>query len=164
MSRVLISMLLASSVAACGAGTWRRPDSGVLSTEGVVIEAEDQSFRIVSGHQFRTPFWAYDCPGAATTGNAALGLRLGARRVRVWHPASPRPLYGVLAFCHIHPDVAGPVSRLYDIRIPDGYVTEAEGGRVSFVDEPTGHVRGYADGDQDIPAWILWLSDVPFDR
>ncbi|MBN4050207.1 hypothetical protein JYT28_00465 [Desulfobulbus sp. AH-315-M07] len=157
----------------CGASpsSWVRVQNAQIKTAGMVIEAEDGSsswsaawFRLVTGEPFQTPFWAYDCPGRATTANFHLGEKLGAKRVRVHHPRVDQPLHGLLAFCWIHPEVQGPVARLYLLRVPDSYVAETSGGRISVVYEPQGHKIDYDDGERDVPAWILWLSRRPFPR
>jgi hypothetical protein len=136
------------------------PD-GEITEPGVVIEGEGGSFRLVSHHRFRTPFWAYDCPATATTGNYGLALRLGARPVTIRHHASGRILHGVLALCRVAPDSAAVVQRSYDIRIPESYVVQTDGGRVAVVTEPSGSVKVYSDGPADLPAWILWMSQAP---
>lgn len=153
--------LLASGCGGVSPELWLRPDEGSLATPGVIIEGEERSFRIVAGRPFRTPFWSYDCPAAPTTRNHELAERLGAQRVRVTHPAVSEPLYGILAFCHVHPDVQGPTRRSYQLHVPDERVAQTEGGRVAFVAETTGHMRTYGDGAHNLPAWILWISRRP---
>jgi hypothetical protein len=140
-----------------------RPDHGAISTEGVSIAAEARTFRLVTGHPFHAPFWSFDCPSHPTTRNFDLGERLGGQRVRVRHPAHPgSSLYGILSLCMIHPNASGPVLRAYDIRIPDSYVGETDGGRVAVVWEPSGVSEQFSDGSWQLPAWILWLSQTPF--
>jgi hypothetical protein len=165
--RVALLLLAVLLSAASTRGTapppnWISVDRGILSTGGVVIEADDGAFRLVPGGEFKTPFWAYDCPAQPTAQNYQLGLRLGARRVKIHHPAAGgRPLHGVLAFCRVSPATRGPVSRSYNLEIPDERVYETTGGRVSMQAESTGVTKPYSDGEANLPAWILWISEQP---
>lgn len=157
---------LAALLAGCGPSpsSYLRVERGELATDGVVIDDRDGRFRIVEGRSFDTPFWSYDCPALPTSENFDLGRRLGAQPVRVRHPAFDGELHGLLAFCMLHPDERGPVSREYQLVVPDEYVHETEGGRVSVVYEQTSVRRRFADGTYNLPAWILWLARRPFDR
>lgn len=159
--------VMALAWAACGGPSpppsqWGFAPTAAVTTPGVVIEALDGSFRLSAGQPVPTPFLAYDCPAAPTTTNYDLGARLGARPVRVHHPAAPVPIYGLLSFCPLHPEASALVRRLYDVRVPDLRVEQTEGGRISVVHEPHGEPKRYRDGPVRVPAWVLWLSRSPF--
>lgn len=167
-SIVVLALALAPTLTgvACGSGRpspdeFVRVPHGEITTPGVVIEDEADRFRLVAGSPFRTPFWSYDCPAHPTIENHAFAERLGAQRVRVFHP-SYGWLHGLLSLCMVHPISAGPVRRSYAIQVPDSYVADTEGDRVSMVWEPTDVSEGFADGRWALPGWILWLSRRPF--
>ena len=168
MVRSVLALALASlALPGCGGGrpspdAFRRVPRAELGTAGVVIEDVGGAFTITSDGSFETPFWSHDCPARATTDNYQLGYRLGARPVRVHHPSFPGvTIHGLLAFCMVHPNEHGPVSRSYALQVPDEYVYETEDGRVSVVYEPTSVGETYGDGWTEYPAWILWLSRRP---
>lgn len=141
------------------------PEFGVITTEGVQIEAQDGSFRYVSGERF-TPFGVFDTYGHSLHNKSStvkerwrLALELGATPVLVSTPYREEPLHGLLLFHRIDRRAGGAVSRSYNIRIPERYVQEATGGRMSVVYEPYS-VPGVGDDARPM-AWTLWLSDLP---
>jgi hypothetical protein len=140
---------------------WKKVELAQLSTPDVVIEAKDGSFKLASG-QVNTPFWAHDCPARATPENYDLGVKLGAQPVWVHYPGHDKPLHGLLSFCRIHPSIQGPVARLYDIRVPQEYIAATDAGRISVVFEPSGYSAAFQDGSSNVPAWVLWMSQMPF--
>lgn len=85
-------------------------------------------------------------------------LAVGAQRVIVEHPASAKPLYGVLLLNKAHINGTGPAARSYLIRVPDQYVRDAQGGRVTVVYEP--YSAAHRPGVKYY-GWVLWLSDSP---
>lgn len=163
---ISIALATATLLSACGPlphpSRWTHAPRTIVTTPGIVIDAEDGSFRLAPDDAAPTPFLAYDCPALPTTGNADLGLRLGGRRVRVHHPGGGEPLYGVLSICPLHPQASALVHRIYDVRVEAVRIEETTGGRVSVAFEPHGPPKVYQDGAHSVPAWVLWLSRTPF--
>lgn len=150
-------LALALWCAACGS-SWRQIPTGMVSTQGLSVEAGDHSFALRGGEYFRTPYWN-DCflnPSADDFRRAYLA---GARSVSVTHPAYSGRLHGLMMFCRLHPDARGPTSRLYQVVVSPQYVAETEGGRISVVYELSSVQE---DEGTWWPAWILWLSREPF--
>jgi hypothetical protein len=133
---------------------FNRVDRALLATDATVIAAEDHSFQFTPGPLMNTPF-AADCPDNPDTTNYAEAEAAGARRVRVTYPGLSEPLYGVLSFCGVHPEYHGSASRSYRLEVPQSYVDETAGARVSVVYER------YEQGGTQYPAWVLWLSREP---
>ncbi len=128
---------------------------GMLATPDVLISTEtNPPFVMTTGQTFTTPYWS-NCPTKPTTENVGEGEQGGARRVRIAYPNMPNGLYGVLAFCRIDPEFKGSASRSYRLEVPQSYVEATDGGRMSVVFEQ------YAVGQQQFPAWILWMSREP---
>ena len=64
-------------------------------------------------------------------------------------------------FCTVRED-AGPVSRSYEVTIPQDRVDETTGGRISLIfehGEPASMIERGADRHQ--VAWALWISRDP---
>lgn len=137
-------------------GRMNKVETGSLGTD-VVISAEDGSFEFDSENLFTVPFQS-DCPREPTTENFAEAEAGGARRVSVEYPGLENPLFGVLAFCGVRPEFKGSASRSYRIVVPEQYVRETEGARVSVVFEQ------YSIGKLTLPAWVLWISREPFPK
>lgn len=74
-------------------------------------------------------------------------------RVRVFYEGLTEPLYGLIQFCNVASDFAGPASRSYEVIVPPGRVAETTDGRMSYVYETAGSDRA---------AWRLWISRIPF--
>ena len=130
-----------------------------LATPDLVIEADDGSFRIVSGARMPSPFWTWDCPAAPNLDNVALARKLGARPVVVTR-AGVR-VQGVLALCPTAPGVFPAFRHVYRIIVPDERMATAAAGGASIAWQPSGFSKTYADGAQDVPTWILWLAPEP---
>jgi hypothetical protein len=120
----------------------------------------DKSFTIKSGERFVPPFhsstiWhhAVQSPDFKEALNAH-----NAKLVNVRMQSLNKELYGVLEFSDVYEECQTTASaRSYYITIPDKYIDDAQGGRISVVYEYYSCSRG-----SDIPTWILWLSDAPF--
>ena len=147
--------------------------------------AEDGSFEIAPGKSVTSPFTSVACPSEGTTKQYAAAEAFGARRVRVYVSQLEEPMYGILALCPIPPGTTGPVSRSYQIQIPQEYIDATTDGRASIVYESlpqcsntkcfgdmmarrgTSYVlasnAAYASGDNGF-GWMLWLSRVPFPK
>lgn len=105
-------------------------------------------------------------PSAPAAGNSSgallesypIALAVGAQRVIVEHPMSAKPLYGVLLLNKAHMYGTGAAARSYLIRVPEQYVREAQGGRVTVVFEP--YSASHRPGTRYY-GWVLWLSDSP---
>lgn len=147
---------------------------GTLQGSSIKIEAEDGSFVIEEG-RFSSPFQANNTGKLNSiefVGNyrgsdlhppllesVELALAHGAKRVRVTHPASTQPLFGVLLLNQRFSKTIGASARSYLVRIPDSYVSNAQGGRVSVVYEP---VSVSFSKLHHAVGWALWLSDTSF--
>lgn len=164
--------------------TFSSPQNAVLLTEEAEIAAEDGSWKLPAGemspapftteflvtvsgdslmeagehfHHLREPQWAVNI----LDGGPAEAVDYGARKVLVTYPGRTKPLYGLLALCPVADATSdSAVKRAYRIQIPPERVEQATAGRVSVVYRPyTGHPHFPFE---NMVAWILWLSDVPF--
>ncbi len=146
---------------------FHRVDTAEILTPGVTIRAQDGSFQFVAGRPFPTPWNTSNCPMEPRANNWNLVGDEG-KRVTVYHPASPKPLHGLLVFCPIPPASSQPGGRSHGIQIPDSYVDRAAGGLVSVVYSDVNHHWTYLDSEgkkqtaDSWPTWILWLGDRPF--
>lgn len=140
---------------------------GIVTEYGLTIKAEDGSFTLSKG-RFEPPFTSsiatnYTPDLAVVHSKSEVlykyseAMALGAKKVRVVHPASPEPLYGIILFNPKAGQAKGPEARSYALRIPSYYVTNALGGNMSVVFESS----PLRSSDYRAYTWILWLSDVP---
>lgn len=147
-----------------------------IGTEGVVIEAEDGSFKWeygknydLNGLNFQTHEWFNSNSLNLKTDDFARLNKEKAIKVRVITPNLDKPLYGLLEINSIYKPCLGtsPETRSYYIQVPKTYVEAALGGKVSVVYETYKCRRGYFDKGKSIPkpmnisSWVLWLSDRP---
>lgn len=148
----------------CGVGK-DSIETGQIVTPGVEIRAVDGSFTLKSGERWEPPFESitdWDDQGEmyreGATGKYDFALNdLRAKKVMVKTPYLEKELYGVLLLNKAMGDCNSPVTRSYQISIPESYAKMALNGQVSVVYEY------YSCGDNPaIKTWILWLSDVPF--
>lgn len=138
---------------------------GYINTEGVEIRAEDGSFSLESGDSWAPPFRSTADYGdqekfqnEKLTGLYDFALNhLRAKRVLVKTPYMEKELHGVLMLNEAFGGCSSPVTRSYQISIPEEYVEKALNGKVTVLYE-------YYDceGLTSAKTWILWLSDVPF--
>jgi len=140
---------------------------GKISTPDVTITAEDGTFILKSGDSWNPPFYAipkYDFlqvqqleinNDIATQYGFALE-ELNAKKVRVKTPYSNEELFGVILFNKVAEKCKVPVTRSYQITIPEEYVQQAMNGQVSVLYEY------YDCSGFSLKTWVLWLSDVPF--
>lgn len=171
---VLVALIL-SFLAACVPAVNRSSnismERGIIATPNVTITAEDNSFTLVSGTEFKPPFQVNTSNMIAKIikkyrkgGSAVMRedygefLNEGARRVMV--NVAGKQLYGVLSLNTMLDGAYGPASRMYQIEIPQEYIAGASGGRVSVVFENV-DVQDPKHGSLTAQAWILWLSDMP---
>ncbi len=160
-------VLLLPLLASCSIRNYQPDDfllvpNAEVVTDGVVIEAEDGSFRLVAGQPMESPFWTYDCPALPILENHGLAKRLGAKPVKITHPSSPRPLHGLLALCPTVPEAFPGLKQSYRIVVPAEKVQAAAAGGLSFVAQPSGYSQAYFTGFMaDLPTWILWISPAP---
>ncbi len=145
--------LLVGLLSGCGGKIVK---NAVIATEGVTIRAVDDSFMWRSGETINPPkslqeSWSKkDIPDASNPCEKCT-------KVRVAVPGRSTELYGRIKFYKMHKKASGPGSRLYYIQIPQSYVDEAEGGRISVVYELV-----EVGGRTKQAGWVLWLSDRPF--
>lgn len=169
---------------------YRDVPQGMINTKGVKIAAVDGSFVLKYGEPFTPPvssnlIWWNNSPPKSDSFKLCSPMGSCAK-VKVTVPGKKKPLYGYLNFSKMHPTATGPGSRSYLIEIPERYIDEASGGRVSVVYEwvsasmrtPASTSRSRkmsflgALAVQSAPSqstnnnkqtgWVLWLSDVPF--
>lgn len=167
----VLKVLVLSILAACAPAVNRAPqipvERGIIATPNVTITAEDNSFILVSGTEFRSPFQVnlqkIPVDGRDTFEEhlrelSSVYLKLGAKRVKV--DVGGKQLYGVLSLNMMPAGAYGPASRMYRIEIPQEYIDAASSARVSVVYEKV-DVRHSRRGTLTVSAWILWLSDAP---
>lgn len=140
---------------------------GEIATPEVTLTAEDHSFVLKSGSTWEPPFYSLPDQKLLTTYLLDLNKnttsqydyaikKLGAKKVRVKTPYLEKELYGVLVFNKAMDKCKTPVTRSYQITIPEDYVQKALNGQVSVLYEY------YECSGLTIKTWVLWLSDVPF--
>ncbi|HLV23726.1 MAG TPA: hypothetical protein VKY36_02965 [Moheibacter sp.] len=136
---------------------------GNITTQGVVIKAEDGSFVLTSGDTWTPPFQSsmkdpddHTVLGSKITTRYDFAMELDAKKVKVKTPYMEKELYGVLMLNKAIEGCKSPVTRSYQISIPEEYVQKALNGQVSVLYEY------YDCGKRTAQSWILWLSDVPF--
>lgn len=182
--RIFLSVLfLTLSLAACISCALPPPTSGIpgqtfaarrciLVTDGVVIEAVDESFRFESGIVYDTPFASHtrninfhlpDVTIAPYYGEAL--EQMGAKPVIIHYPGRDKPIYGVLLISYLFPDAQGLVVSSYRIEIPVEAVKRLQGANVVAVFEnydvanPSRYM--YQNKTLKPKNWILWLSEIP---
>ena len=171
---------------------YRDVPQGLINTRGVKIAAEDGSFLLKYGEAFTPPissnliWWDTNPPKSDSFNLCSAMMGSSCAKVKVTVPGKKKPLYGYLNFSKMHPTATGPGSRSYLIEIPQRYIDEASGGRVSVVYEwvkATKYTTPSATRSRKMslfgamavkPApvrttrsnkqtgWVLWLSDAPF--
>ncbi len=151
-----------------------------LLTEGVTIEAEEDTWSIRGGEPvpppFTSEFWELEDGVGGMLSEYQAALDAGAMRVRVTIPSLDEPMYGVLALLPVADTATSiPPKRTYRIQIPENRVQEARGGLISFIYQPYRYTYERALYDEytrtytveektsgEIPSWVLWLSDTAF--
>jgi len=172
-SVLLLGTIIVALLAGCvsvGYNGRPGPPTGLIATEGVSIRAMDNSFELVSGEVFSTPFFGntagvgMNSVGADMISYYQIALdQMNARRVRVTTPWLDEPLYGILLFSNLYYGGSGPATRSYQITVPENYVRAAVGGRISVVYETYPHdpPKDSFGETFECKSWVLWLSDVP---
>lgn len=159
---LLVLLVTVGLVYSCGSVKMQPINYGNITTEGVQIRAVDGSFNLSDNGTWTPPF---QCDGklddVVDVGNNVTrsyehALKLGAQKVRVKTPFLDQELYGVLALNGAAEECKSPVTRSYQIAVPEEYVQQALNGQVSVLFEY------YNCHKVNIKSWILWLSDVPF--
>ncbi|MDT8415894.1 MAG: hypothetical protein RQ735_11030 [Flavobacteriaceae bacterium] len=154
-----------------------------IGTEGVVIEAEDGSFKWeygknydLTGINIQTHEWSnINSLNLKTDDFARLDKQKGIK-VSVYTPYQDKPLYGFLEINSIYQPCIGtsPETRSYYIQLPKAYVDAALDGKISVVYEsykcsPGQYIKlaavyGYnvqKAAEKVMSTWVLWLSDRP---
>ena len=138
------------------------PQLAVVLTDGVTIEAEDESWALSGIEAVTPPFqsdWQVDVKlgdgaNAAAKSTAELdllelvgeALAKGAQRVRVKVPGREKPLYGVLALSPVADSTKdSAAARAYRIEVPAERVSQALGARMSAVYSPYTFVQREID-------------------
>jgi hypothetical protein len=148
---------------------------GKIGTKDTIIRHQLGVFELRSGPHFKPPFYCrgfyrhYSQPGqniswrlwdsdmkTTVLESYRIARQFGAELVRVKTPESADELYGVLWIGDVPASLSGAKAQSYYIELPDRYVREAQGGRVSVVFERVG------EGENSTLGWALWMSDVPF--
>ncbi|MET0123403.1 MAG: hypothetical protein ABW124_20385 [Candidatus Thiodiazotropha sp. 6PLUC9] len=144
-------------------------NKGIIKTSGITIEALDGSFKYESNKVFKPNDFGSTNPfsdncvlrGSSNSfkggvaNNIKTGLSNGAKKVRVFHPYSTKPLYGALLFCKKSSVAASSGPDEYSLFVPKSYIDNAIAGRVSAVYEL------FTNSGNGQIAWILWLSKEP---
>lgn len=168
----IIAPLIAACVPAMHLPNYHPVERGIIATPDVTITAEDNSFTLVSGTEFKPPFqvdsWNVYRRMAKKAVDNKSGWSLressgeflvdGARRVRI--NVAGKQFFGVLSLNMMPEDAYGPASRMYQIEIPQQYIDAASGGKISVVFETAG-LPSEKGKERSARAWILWLSDRP---
>ena len=141
----------------------RNVNNGFIFTKGVTIRGLDLDKPFVWKWNDKTQFQIPEnwiarwgsyrgnyLPTSENYSNNSLNVA-----VRV--PGRKSELYGRLLFTKISQNSTGAGSRLYRIEIPQKYIDQATGGKISVVYEKVNN-RRYNGHDA---TWILWLSDQP---
>lgn len=146
---------------------------GVLVNQDVRIEAVDDSFTLVGGQRFDTPFkvdiWGRNTPSKPFYNNNIVegyeaARQLGAKDVRVYVAGHDKPLYGVLLLSPVYNAAIGPAARSYRIQIPKDKIDTAYALNTAVVYENADWIKRWSDGDHkkiNWRTWILWISGAP---
>lgn len=147
-----------------------------LQGDDIKIMAEDNSFEIVSG-DFEPPFqtspmspiiWTSIYSETLPDGSiyakslvdsASRALNNGAKKVRLYHPVAQNPLYGVLLFNQKPVTAIGRAADFYSIQIPGDKIKNLKDGNVQVLYESVDRT----DYTINMYAWVLWVSDQPFE-
>lgn len=147
-----------------------------LQGENIKIEAEDNSFAIVSG-EFEPPFqtspmspiiwtsiYSETLPDGSIyaqslTDSVSQALNHGAKKVRLYHPIIQDPLYGVLLLNQKPVTAIGRAAESYSIQIPDDDIRAVKAGKMRVLYESVDRT----DYTINMYAWVLWVSDQPFE-
>lgn len=151
-------------------------ESARLQGSDVKIMAEDHSFEIVPG-EFEPPFqtspmspiiwtsiYSETLPDGSIYGenlvdSVADALTYGAKKVRLFHPVAPAPLYGVLLLNQKPITAVGRAADFYSIQIPEDKIKNVKDGNVQVLYESVDRT----DYAINTYAWVLWVSDKPFE-
>lgn len=153
--------IIATLLFSCGASL-TPVKYGNITTPGVVITAEDNSFVLTSENTWTPPFQTIADPSdqehinQKITSRYDFAMKMRAKKVKVKTPYLDKELYGVLMLNRAIEGCESPATRSYQISIPEEYVQQALNGQVSVLYEY------YDCGNLNAKTWILWLSDVPF--
>ncbi len=133
---------------------------GRVADQTLRIVAEDSSFALEAGTDFKSPFQA---SATLVTNDLKLvpsvgwreALEVGAKRVFVYR--GKERFYGVLALLPATKKSKGPASNNYRIQVPEIYAAAARNGRLA-------HMGEFVEFDSFGPhwTWILWISDSAF--
>jgi hypothetical protein len=159
---------------------FEQPPKFYLLTEGVTIEAEEDSWVLTDGEPvdppFRSEFWEMEDGVGGMLSEYQAAIDNGAMRVRVTVPSLEEPLYGVLALLPVADTATSiPPKRTYRVLVPENRIQEARGGLISYTYQPYKYTyqcpvymsasRSYAIQEatsDEVPSWVLWLSDTQF--
>jgi hypothetical protein len=146
----------------CGA-SFTPINYGNITTPGVVIKADDGSFTLTSESRWNPPFQStltgmddMEDINRKITSQYDFAMRFNAKKVKVKTPYLDKELFGVLMLNPAFEGCESPVTRSYQIAVPEEYVQQALNGQVSVLYEY------YDCSGVQTKTWILWLSDVPF--
>ncbi len=157
-------------ICACGSAGYlaQSVPLGFIATEGVEIRAEDGSFVLKSGEQWKPPFENISSHEMHRSNADMINFHrealdnMGARKVRVKVPYQSEELYGVLLLSKIYSGCTGAETRSYRITIPESYYRQAQNGKISVLYEYYSQCGELIGTDLRAKTWVLWMSDVPF--
>ncbi|MHC5022030.1 MAG: hypothetical protein ACYTGX_18375 [Planctomycetota bacterium] len=184
---LVLAGLAAGALAGCASGpppaTYVKPKYVSMLTDGVAIHDEAGAWTITGSDPVAPPFYSeafnWDPAEGGTIDRFDDALLMGARKVKVEYPGLEKPLYGVLAICPINESTTeSSAKRAYRMAVPESYVQQARGARISVVYQPYKIVVTERPGGLFIfgalakaaeqksshnrVSWILWMSDAPF--
>jgi hypothetical protein len=186
----ILSFALLASFLACEAPVvtpapsvqWKRVATGLIQTEGVVIESMEsrQPFTLVSGKVFTNPIASdasiQESPSLIQEWKAQVAKGDGTRIKITYHG---QVKYGVLALNQVPAHWNTPGSRSYLIQFQESSWAEASNGNISVVFERAnpGSATAPFPAPNHSPSvdaqiekyyhspwlgWVLWISDRPF--
>lgn len=147
---------------------------GIISTNGVEIIAEDNSFTLKNGEKWIPPFQtkiAYDIVHFTNydlTSAYKGALKYGAKKVMVTIPNEKESIYGILLLSKVFDNCTDSTTMHYNISISKKNIEEINSGKTAVLYESyTGCGLWYnrfknKDHHFEGKPWILWLSKKPF--
>lgn len=146
-----------------------RPQFAVLLDSDVVIRAQDGSWELREGQQWRpasNPSLVWYTPGQTNANYMQdYRARLAGKRsydVFISAPELAKPLYGKLVFNNAAESSSETDRRVWRISVPKNYRDQGKGGVVSVVHSTSPCRPSYDDSTRrTCVTWALWMSDYP---
>lgn len=141
---------------------------GTLVNDDLTIVANDGSFTLQGGRQFKTPFATSTLWSTSLTSQSLLeaypqARAWGAQPVKI-KQAGRQDLYGLLLFNNAIGAAFGSGSQSYYVRIAPEKLDNARNGNTAVSYELMDYTRAWTDGTSDKQvqySWVLWISSTP---